>query len=327
VGTLINTKAALSTIGHAKLALSAIRYLRQGALRILMYHNFPADMSLLELQCQHIVSHYSPVSLSEVVARKKNWKQTSPNALAVTVDDGYRDFYLYGYPVFRKYRIPVTVYLVSDFVDQKFWLWWNRLDYVFEHAAVSSVTFKLPGGDFDSGPLENRAKRLRAAALLCERLKALSNRDRLRSLDYITKRLNVCIPETPSPEWQAMNWEEVREAARNGITFGSHTKTHPILSKIEDSEQIRDEIEVSKRRIEQELQQPCIHFCYPNGRMSDIGPAALEWIKKMGFVTAVTTERGLNYSKQDPFLLRRLGIGPQYPLPYFMALLAGLKKT
>jgi len=54
----------------------------------------------------------------------------------------------------------------------------------------------------------------------------------------------------------------------NGIRFGSHTCTHPILSKVPESEALR-EIRESKRRIEEATQMEVLSFCYPNGKESD----------------------------------------------------------
>jgi hypothetical protein len=48
----------------------------------------------------------------------------------------------------------------------------------------------------------------------------------------------------------------------------------PDLSALADPEELREEIAGSKARIESELDRPVLHFCYPNGKMRDIGPAA-----------------------------------------------------
>jgi peptidoglycan/xylan/chitin deacetylase (PgdA/CDA1 family) len=98
------------------------------------------------------------------------------------------------------------------------------------------------------------------------------------------------------------------------------------LSRIEDREQLKDEIATSKRRLEEELSKPALHFCYPNGKRGDFNEDTLKIVEQCGFQSAVTTEPGMNYKAAEPFLLRRLGTGPTDPPEYFQELLAGVRK-
>ena len=65
-------------------------------------------------------------------------------------------------------------------------------------------------------------------------------------------------------EARTMNWEELRESAAMGVDIGSHTVSHPHLTRLGDSE-LKRELEVSKERIEDELRRPCRFFAYPYG--------------------------------------------------------------
>jgi len=77
-----------------------------------------------------------------------------PNALAITVDDGYRDFLHNGYPIFKAHRIPVTQFLVSGFVDKKLWLWWDQVRWMVERSRVTP--FYLPIAPAERGPVHHR---------------------------------------------------------------------------------------------------------------------------------------------------------------------------
>jgi peptidoglycan/xylan/chitin deacetylase (PgdA/CDA1 family) len=61
-----------------------------------------------------------------------------------------------------------------------------------------------------------------------------------------------------------LSWQEMRELAENDFTFGSHTLTHPMLSKL-DSVTIRHELQESKRIIEDRLGLPVHLLAYPWG--------------------------------------------------------------
>ena len=63
---------------------------------------------------------------------------------------------------------------------------------------------------------------------------------------------------------RTMSWDELRELAAAGVGIGSHTVGHPHLPRLGDAE-LADELEESKRRVEDELQQPCPLLAYPYG--------------------------------------------------------------
>ena len=65
--------------------------------------------------------------------------------MAVTVDDGYRNFLLHGHPIFRRARIPVTVYVVGQFSDGRLWLWWDQIEFGLEHTARRFIRVEAEG--------------------------------------------------------------------------------------------------------------------------------------------------------------------------------------
>jgi len=247
-----------------------------------------------------------------------------PHALAVTVDDGYGDFQEAGYPVFAEYGIPVTVFLVTDFLDGKSWLWFDRVVYAFGQAKASEASIEMPGGKVLHFKLESAAARRAAGQHVADLAVALTPADRRELVGELPQLLKTEMPEQAPPEYRPLSWDAVRLLAVSGVEFGAHTKTHPILSALTDPEKLRQEIAGSKARIESELDRSVLHFCYPNGKTRDIGPAAAEAVQAAGMRTAVTAEPGLNYVHQDAFLLKRIGADPSQAEMYFARRLAGL---
>ena len=99
-----------------------------------------------------------------------------------------------------------------------------------------------------------------------------------------------------------MSREEVREWLAAGNDIGSHTLTHPFLTRL-TPEQAREEISASRKRLEDLFGRPVRHFCYPYG---DWNPAVREVVIEAGFQTACTTAPGRNLPGGDLFRLRRL---------------------
>ncbi len=317
-------KNAARVAFHKGGGLSFARWMNRKELRILMYHRF-SQRELLQRQCAHIRAHYSPVSMSQVADWLMRRGQLPENALAITVDDGYRDFYQVAYPVLREYLIPATVYLVSDFVDRSLWLWVDQVQYGFRYAQARSFRMELPGQPPQSFELGTPDTRNVAARTVTEAAKRLSNGDRLRLLEVLPEQLGVQLPEEAPAEYESLRWDEVREMAAAGIEFGAHTRTHPILSRLAGEQELAVEIGGSKRQIERQIERAVDHFCYPNGSREDIGQEAVEAVRAAEFRTAVTTESGLNQVERDRFQLLRIGVEPGLEIDYFERCAAGFR--
>ncbi len=326
----MNPKRTLKPVAKLMLhdlgGIHGVRRIYGNGIRILMYHRFTRETDSLSRQCELIRRYYSPVSLKSISEYLRNGAPLPRNSVAITVDDGYRDFLLHGHPVFQEYDLPTTVFLVSDFLDGKLWQWWDTIRFTLSHTKRTLLSLELTIGEFFTASLATDEEREVAQRNLVERLKLQENSERLYVCQTLPALLEVELPKAPPEEFAPLKWSEVRDLAHSGVEFGAHTKTHPILSRISDREQLREEIEGSKRRLEEELGSPTIHFCYPNGRRLDLNEATLEVVKESGFHTAVTTERGMNFGRPDPFLLRRLAVDPSDPSRYFHELLSGVRK-
>lgn len=289
-----------------------------------MYHRF-SNQQALAAQCVHLRRYYSLLSMGQVADRLHSGQRLPENALAVTVDDGYKDFLEVAYPVFAAHGIPVTVYLVTDFVDGKCWLWFDRVTFAFRRSAVLEATLELPSRRTLSLRLESESSRVDAANVVNEILIGLSNRDRLDFLEGLPAQLGVDLPARAPAEYQALSWEEVRSLASRSVEFGVHTETHPILSRLDSDAELSREIHGSKRRLEEELGKTVAHFCYPNGKERDIGPRVVRTVRAAGLVTGVTAESGLNHPGCDLWSLRRIGVDPDTDPMYFRQCVAGLR--
>ncbi|HXV58054.1 MAG TPA: polysaccharide deacetylase family protein [Gaiellaceae bacterium] len=65
-----------------------------------------------------------------------------------------------------------------------------------------------------------------------------------------------------------MDWEALRRAAALGVEIGSHTRSHPHLTRLGD-EELRTELADSRRALEEHIQRPCRYLAYPYGESDD----------------------------------------------------------
>jgi glycosyltransferase involved in cell wall biosynthesis len=101
-------------------------------------------------------------------------------------------------------------------------------------------------------------------------------------------------------EQPLMSESQIREWADKGIEFGAHTKTHADLTLL-TPEQIAEEMQGSRQRLEDLLGVPVPSLAYPYGYYT---PEVAE-IARRYFDLALTCDRGLNYLGTDLIRLRR----------------------
>ena len=99
-----------------------------------------------------------------------------------------------------------------------------------------------------------------------------------------------------------MDWEDLRFLIKKGIKIGSHTLTHPYLTKI-PLEEAKKEIELSKKYLEDKLGVEIDTFCYPYG---DKDEKIEEIVKKSGYKYAFTTKEGKFNGIKNPYSINRI---------------------
>lgn len=288
-------RAALAALTHDALLPLAFP-LTRGATPIFMLHRF-ADPALgtpghdpealrrqLALLRRH---HFDLVPLADLVARLEGGGPPLRKAVAFTVDDGYADFARVGFPIFVEFDCPVTVFTVTGFLDGRCWLWWDELELML-------ATARRAEADVDLGTLVVRYRWGNARARedvwsdLVERLKRIDDATRRSVLARLAHDLEVDVPATPPARYAPMSWEDARHCAKRGVTFGPHTVTHPILSRLDDR-QSEVEIRDSWRRVQAELPGSPPFFCYPNGDPDSFTPREQRAVRGAGMAAALTT--------------------------------------
>ena len=116
-----------------------------------MWHRFGPEttaravgVDLFDAQMALLRERFELVNASEL-CKAKSEGRLRRNMVAVTIDDGYEDFFHYALPILVKYRIPATLYATSEFVDQRLWLWPDLLRYAIENGGKDAIECVLGG--------------------------------------------------------------------------------------------------------------------------------------------------------------------------------------
>lgn len=226
------------------------------------------------------------VPMDEVPDRLRARTHGRPFAV-LTFDDGYRDNIEHAWPVLNRLQAPWTLYAVNDFADGHGSLWWVELEQAI--AQLDKIRLVI-GGDRLTLPARTVAQKNEAFKILLRRLKR-STESQLRSaIAELSARIGL--DSTRLVRELCATWDEIALLAEDpGVTIGSHTLTHAILTRRTGSSAAR-EIGESKPVIEQKLGRPVHHFAYPHGDTGSATAREFELCRKAGYATAVTTRPG-----------------------------------
>lgn len=73
--------------------------------------------------------NYHLVSLKELTSLLKTEDKDSTTYITITFDDGFRDIYLNVFPLLQKYKIPATIFLITDYINANRLMWRHKQYY------------------------------------------------------------------------------------------------------------------------------------------------------------------------------------------------------
>lgn len=302
-------KQLLSHLALGTGLLALIRWIsgqNQERFAILMYHRVgPTGLpqEVFARQMRYVARHYRVLPLEELVRRHIHKEPMPRGAMAITFDDGYRDCLELAQPILASLGLPATVFPVVSGIEDAEPLWTNVVTTVCEHLPGNEVSIPL-GSETRCYSWKADSQRHWVAEAIKEQLKRLD----VESFERVLESLKA-----QYPDWRRLTWEQapivdlpgLLALRKSGWNVGAHTVTHPILSRL-SSDQLRGEIEGSKRWLEEQLKQSVTLFCYPNGKPDDYNPAVVQVVEASGFSAACTAEEGWNDEATSRWQLKRL---------------------
>jgi peptidoglycan/xylan/chitin deacetylase (PgdA/CDA1 family) len=294
---------------------------------ILAYHRvidynpaseFPTDEELVSATPQAFEEQVAWLSNNFKVTTfsRLSKEQVEPNSLIITFDDGYRDNYLHAYPILKKYGIPATIFLSTGYIGTTEMYWWDKLNFILKKTSVPRFSIKLDSYK-NNFYLQNQHDRKSIYNQLVTTAKAIPNAERIELLEQVCEQLQVPLPSEP----MALNWDEVREMANNGIEMGGHTVTHPILSQT-PQDTLRHEIEECRSTIIRETGQQVTAFSYPVGGNLHFNKQSEDIVQKAGYQFAASYVHGVdNPRSRNWFTLKRIHVEKEDSFPVFCSML------
>ena len=178
----------------------------------------------------------------------------------ITFDDGMFDFYKYAYPIIKKHKIPIGMFLPTACINAQCTIWNFELFGMIKHSSIHHFSIDIGENKFHFC-LKSDSEKLNAAKQLNNLLLQLPHTSVLQLLQELQTKL------CPSKidEYPVMTWEQVNTIKSEGlVSFYSHTANHAYLPS-EEYQNVESELIHSKEHLSKEAYTSKNYLAYPIG--------------------------------------------------------------
>jgi peptidoglycan/xylan/chitin deacetylase (PgdA/CDA1 family) len=216
---------------------------------------------------------YEFVTCAELTRRLRGGG-TDARLAALTCDDGYREVSDVILPLTRRLRIPATVFVVTQCLDQGRPHWPLRLRWLVENASRP---------EWAQTQLPRVVRQLHAMPAV--------------EVDRYLEELQTAweIPALCN-RWM-VDWDGLARLRDGGWEIASHTVTHRWLPDLPEDER-RFELRASRALLEDRLGQPVTGLCVPRGSREDLDAVA-NIVHEAGYAYVATALHGRPVLRRD----------------------------
>ncbi len=200
-----------------------------------------------------IKNKYKFISVEDLNEILKSEIEFPKSTVVFTVDDGWKDNKINIVSIANKYKVPVTIFATTDPIEKEEGFWWSYI---------------------------SKGKSIGLIKKTVNELKIVPNSFRIKNLLQVKSTIKI--------DREALTIEELKEiSSHNNIIIGSHTISHPILTKC-STRLVEYELKESKNILEKWINKPIKSFAYPNGEFKE---REIEILKRNGYEIAFSTKQ------------------------------------
>lgn len=258
---------------------------------------FGPDAQRFKVEMEWLKKETRIISEEELVDILYHNKKLDHVCSMVTFDDGYVDNYDIAYPILKELSIPAIYFIPTKHIDERSLGWWDIAAYLVKNTHLEKAFFR-------EKELILADKKKVIAELIIELKKMEASRVD-GYLYELAVSLDVPIPSLDIQGKQLMSWEQIKEVSENGITIGSHTHDHVILSR-QTLGDLRFQVKKSKDILEEKLGKNVHSIAYPVGGYDHFDIETKKISESLGFKLGFSFLTGVNrFDRIDPFDVRR----------------------
>jgi len=297
-------------------------------LTVLIYHRVLREMDPLlpyepdarefEARMQWMRRWFNVLPVPEAIRRMRE-RSLPARALCVTFDDGYADNLDVALPILERHSIPATFFIATGFLDG------GRMfnDTVIEAVRRTPLaTLDLRDAGLGAFSLGSVAEKRRAINAILPKLKHFEPLRREACVRDIARLSQARLPDD-----LMLTSEQLRALHNRGGTIGAHTRSHPILARV-DAETAKREINEGRADLERIVGDRVDLFAYPNGRpFDDYRAEHVRLVNEAGFTAAFSTSPGAARADSDLLQLPRFTPWDKTPGRFALRLARNLRRS
>lgn len=231
--------------------------------------------NFLDQKLSEIKEKFDIISLEEVPSRLKNKQKRK--FVVFTMDDGYKDNFTKALPVFKKHNVPYTIFVTTDFPDNKAVLWWYEL----EDLLLNNQTVTLSNGI--TYPANNYEEKCNSFLQIREEILSLDQLDLENQLNKLFA--NYKINWTSKCDSLCLSWDDIKQLKKESlVTIGAHTMHHYNLKALKTEEDVKNEVLEGTKRLKEMADIEPIVFAYPFGSENEAGEREFQVLEKLPFI-------------------------------------------
>lgn len=255
---------------------------------------YSCNEQLFEEHIQFYKSNFDVISIEELESLATTTKKFNNKFAVITFDDGYIDNYRLAYPILKSYKTPAVFFIATDFIDKDILPWWDEIAYLVKLS--KKETIKLDGwNNALSIPKTNKCQAIKN---ILQTIKSDASKNMQEKIIMLKLALGINKDFITPHEDLFVSWEMLREMKENGMSIGSQSCSHRIMSHLSTNEQ-QHEADNSKQRINTELSDNISSFAYPVGGKDAFTLETEQILAMTGYAFGFSFIPGIN---------RRLGV-------------------
>lgn len=207
-------------------------------------------------------NNYKSIAVTNLYSLIKEKLTPSHPTICLTFDDGHKSLYTAAYPLLKKYGFTATAFIVPAFIGNKNWITWEQADEMSQSGVI----------DIQSHTLDHKK------IFVSDKMVTVNHSD------YFKNELGLDRPsvlthgrESTDIPMGAPIYEMDSRMNDRPRFLGTRYET-----KEEQTEDIKTNLLVSKKILEEKLNKPIEHLAYPWGIGS---PLSQNLSKQTGFLT------------------------------------------
>lgn len=249
-------------------------------------HRYVTPTRCFLRQIKHIKRNFDIVETSKLLELLKQGNLRA-NLAAIHFDDGFRSYVDNALPLLKAEKIPSTLFVPMSVLDG--WIpTRNKISFIIAMGKYDCLVAGLRKNGFK---ISNEKKELGAAALLVS-LKGCQGKELDEACDSIMEEISSGFAEA-KPFIDRVDLESLSKESM--VELGSHTISHPLLSKLDEESQ-RQEIVEGHKKLESACGRSLHLFAYPYGGNGHFNETSKKIVSELQSLNAFSAYGGINHS-------------------------------